>query len=127
MDSSPARSFRDLVVWQKAHALVLHVYRLTAKMPKDERFGITSQWRRAMVSVPANIAEGFRKRSKRDKARFMNIAEASLEESRYYAILTRDLGFLDDLRLDELFAEVSRLLDAYVRAVLADVQCDNDD
>ena len=127
MDSSPARSFRDLVVWQKAHALVLHVYRLTAKMPKDERFGITSQWRRAMVSVPAHIAEGFRKRSQRDKARFMNIAEASLEESRYYAILTRDLGFLDDLRLDELFAEVSRLLDAYVRAVLADVQCDNDD
>ena len=81
---SPARTFEDLVVWQKAHALALSVYRLTRSFPREERFGLTSQLRRAAVSVPGNIAEGFKRRGRTDKARLMNVAEGSLEEARYY-------------------------------------------
>ena len=83
MNGKPAQNFQDLIVWQKAHQLVLSVYRLTNLFPKKEIFGLTSQLKRAAVSVPANIAEGFKRRRKLDKARFMNIAQASLEECRY--------------------------------------------
>jgi four helix bundle protein len=105
-------------VWQKAHEFALDIYRVTANFPTDERFGLTSQFRRAAVSVPANIAEGFRKRSKADKARFMNIAEGSLEECRYYIILSRDLGYANDYRLEHMAGEVSRLLDSYTKRIL---------
>lgn len=115
----PARSFSDLVVWQKAHAFVLAVYRLTAAFPKAETYGLTAQMRRAAVSIPANIAEGFGKRSRADKARHLNIAEASVEESRYYLILARDLGYGPSADLMQLLEEVSRLLNSYARALLA--------
>ncbi len=115
----PARSFSDLVVWQKAHAFVLAVYRLTAAFPKAETYGLTAQMRRAAVSIPANIAEGFGKRSQADKARHLNIAEASVEESRYYLILARDLGYSQSVDLMQLLEEVSRLLNSYARALLA--------
>ncbi len=75
-----AKNFQDLLVWQKAHQLVLAVYRLTDAFPKHELFALTSQLRRAAVSVPANVAEGFRKRGLKDKIKFFNIAEGSLEE-----------------------------------------------
>jgi hypothetical protein len=75
---SPARTFQDLIVWQKAHQFVLSVYALTAQFPKSELYGLTSQFRRAAISIPANIAEGFQKRTKPDKTRFMNIAQGSL-------------------------------------------------
>src|SRR5215470_18802844 len=88
-----ARSFRDLVVWQKAHAFVLAVYRFTETFPDREKFGLAHQMRRAAISIPANIAEGFGKRSHAEKARFLNIAEGSLEECRYYLILAHDLGY----------------------------------
>ena len=92
---APARSFQDLIVWQKAHQFVLAVYRFTENFPKTEQYGLTSQLRRAAVSIAANIAEGFRKRSKPDKARFMNISQGSLEECRYYLILSKDLNYGD--------------------------------
>ncbi len=72
-----ARTFRDLLVWQKAHQFVLGVYSFTAAFPKQETYGLSLQMRRAAVSIPANIAEGFRRRGKADKARYMNIAEGS--------------------------------------------------
>ena len=78
---APARTFQDLIVWQKAHRFVLEVYRLTDRFPKTEVYGLTSQFRRAAVSVPANIAEGFKKRGQADKARFMNTGQGSLEEA----------------------------------------------
>ena len=84
--SKPARTFLDLLVWQKAHQFVLGVYALTAAFPKPETYGLSLQMRRAAVSIPANIAEGFRRRGKADKARFMNIAEGSVEECRYFLI-----------------------------------------
>ena len=83
MECVPAKSFEDLVVWQKAHRLDLDVYRATQRFPSEERFGLTSPLRRSAVSVAANIAEGFKKKGKPDKIRFMNIAQASLEETRY--------------------------------------------
>ena len=90
---TPAKTFQELEVWKNSHAFVLGVYRLTAAFPADERFGMVSQFRRAAVSIPANIAEGFRKYTAADKARFFNNAEGSLEECRYYCILAQDLGF----------------------------------
>lgn len=88
--------FEQLQVWQHAHQLVLQVYRLTSEMPPDQRFGLCSQMQRAAVSIPANIAEGFKRHSPADKVRFYNIAQASLEELRYYFILCRDLGYRFD-------------------------------
>jgi four helix bundle protein len=77
-----------------------------------------SQFRRAAVSIPANIAEGFRKSGKADKARFMNIGQASLEECHYYLILSRDLNYGENDTLMRLLGEVSRILDAYSKAIL---------
>jgi four helix bundle protein len=103
----------------KAHELVLAVYSFTTTFPKEETYGLSLQMRRAAVSVPANIAEGFRRRGKADKARYMNMAEASLEESRYYLILAQDLGYGDTTSLKTSLEEVSRLLNAYASAILA--------
>ncbi len=115
-----SKSFTDLIVWQKAHQFVLEVYRVTKNFPKDETYGLTSQFRRASVSIPANIAEGFRKRGKNDKVRFLNISEGSLEECKYYLILSRDLNYTDNNKeLINLAEEVSKLLDAYSKAILS--------
>ena len=85
----PAKKFEDLIVWQKAHQFVLKAYGYSANFPKSEIYGLVSQFRRAAVSIPANIAEGFKRRSKAEKVRFMNIAQGSLEEARYYLYLLR--------------------------------------
>jgi four helix bundle protein len=86
--------FTELKVWQRSHALVLEVYRLTTKFPADERFGVVAQLRRAMLSVPTNIAEGSKRESRQDYARFLNIAEGSLVEAEYLLMVSRDLGYL---------------------------------
>ena len=91
-----AEKFEHLEVWKKAHQLVLTVYKITKDFPPEEKFALVSQMRRAAVSVPANIAEGFKKRTLRDKANFYNIAQGSLEELRYYFILVKDLGFMKE-------------------------------
>lgn len=105
-------------MWQKAHGFVLEVYALTATFPKSETYGLALQMRRAAVSIPANIAEGFRRRGKADKARFMNVAEGSVEECRYFLILAKDLGYADTQKLSAALEEVSRLLGAYTAAIL---------
>jgi four helix bundle protein len=114
---APARTFEDLIVWQKAHAWVLAAYRFTEAFPTKETYGMTAQLRRAAVSIPANIAEGFKKSGVADKRRFMNIAQGSVEECRYYLILSRDLGYGNTGTLFPQLEEVSRLLDAYSRAI----------
>ena len=114
-----AKTFQDLLVWRKAHEFVLAVYRLTSSFPKTETYGLAQQIRRAAVSIPANIAEGFKRRRKTDKARFMNIAEGSLEESRYYLILTQDLGYAQAGVQMDVLEQASRLLNAYAQAILA--------
>ncbi len=112
-----SKSFSDLIVWQKAHQFVLKVYTYSQKFPKEEMFGLTSQFRRAAVSIAANISEGFAKRSKADKLRIFNIAQGSLEECRYFIILTRDLGYGENEQLDSLAEEVSKLLNSYMNAI----------
>jgi four helix bundle protein len=115
---APAKSFEDLIVWQKAHAWVLLVYRMSEGFPAKENYALTSQLRRAAMSVPANIAEGFKKRGVRDKLRYFNIAQGSLEESRYFLILARDLAYADVQAAYASLEEVSRLLEAYHRTIL---------
>jgi four helix bundle protein len=115
----PARTFKDFLVWQKAHQLTLAVYRLTAGFPKQEMFGLTCQMQRASVSVAANIAEGFKRRGKPDKARLLNIAQGSLEESRYYLILAEDLGYGNTEEPMIVLEETSRFLEAYIQRILA--------
>ena len=114
----PARTFRDLLVWRKAHDFVLAIYRFSAGFPKQEMYGLCSQLCRAAVSIAANIVEGFRKRDRADKVRFMNTAEGSIEECRYYLILAQDLGYGETEGLMAILEEVSRLLNAYSKAIL---------
>ena len=110
-------TFRDLTVWQKAHALVLNVYEVTRSFPSEERYGLTSQMRRAAVSIAANLAEGSKKRTRNDQANFYNIAQGSLEELRYYLLLSRDLQYLPDgQELDAKLDEIGRMLHALAAA-----------
>ena len=113
----PVQSFVDIIVWQKVHTFVLRVYAETCAFPNEELYGLSSQFRRAAISVPANIAEGFRRKSTPEKARFLNISEGSLEECRYYLILVHDLGYLDKTGLWEVSEEVGRLLNGYRTAI----------
>jgi len=112
-----ARRFQDLKVWQKSHQFVLEIYKLTRSFPDYELFGLISQMRRAAVSIPANIAEGFKRRGKADKLRFFNISQGSLEETRYYLILAKDLGYAETEDLQKEADEVGRLLDGYMKAI----------
>jgi four helix bundle protein len=111
------KSFEDLLVWKQAHAYVLEIYRVTKGFPRDEIFGLTAQMRRAAVSIPANIAEGFTKRTPPEKIRLLNISQGSLEESRYYLILAGDLGYTNITALRSRLEEISRMLEAYIRAI----------
>jgi four helix bundle protein len=115
---APIENFQGLEVWQRAHQLVLAVYRLTQGFPTEEKYGLVSQMRRAAVSVPANIAEGFKRHGQADKVHFYNTGEASLEELRYYFILSRDLSYLADTDQVSADAEVvSRMLHRLIESV----------
>ncbi|MDD3180072.1 MAG: four helix bundle protein [Opitutaceae bacterium] len=108
-----SQSFRDVLVWQKAHAFTLQVYRASESFPKSEQYGLTSQVRRAAASISANFVEGFRRRTAADKLRFYNIAQASADECLYHLILAHDLGYADTTVLQTNLEEVSRLLQGY--------------
>lgn len=118
------QTFQDLIVWQKAHMLTLEIYKVTKRFPKEEVYGLISQMRRAAVSVSANVAEGYKKRGKLDKARFLNISEGSLNEIKYYLILSKDLNYLSSEydKLNLLVDEISKLLSAYIRAIHIDLK-----
>ena len=103
-------SFENVLAWQKAHAFVLLTYRVTRHFPEDEKFGLTSQFRRAAVSIEANIAEGYKKLSKADKLRFFNISQGSLEECRDYHIIE----------------ETSKFLNSYCKAIVNNVAMKDD-
>ncbi|NJP20155.1 MAG: four helix bundle protein [Hydrococcus sp. CRU_1_1] len=102
-----AQSFQDLIVWRKAHQFVSSVYRFSSDFPKHEMYGLSSQLRRAAISIPANIAEGFKKKGVSDKLRFYNISEGSIEECRYYLILAQDLNYGDSTALMMQLEEVA--------------------
>jgi four helix bundle protein len=114
----PIKRFEELEVWQAAHRIVLDIYKVTSTLPSDEKYGLTAQMRRAAVSVPANIAEGFKRRGRNDKVHFYNIAQSSLEEVRYYLILCRDLGFkIEHDSLPERTEQVGRMLHGLMKSV----------
>lgn len=113
--------FQRVIAWQKAHEFVLAVYKATRHFPEDERFGLVSQFRRAAVSIEANIAEGYKKLSKADKLRFFNISQGSMEECRNYIILARDLEYLDDTTFHELKEKseyASRMINSYCDGIM---------
>ena len=111
------RNFEDIIAWKNAHSLVILVYRITKTFPDYERFGLCSQFQRAAVSIPANIAEGYKKLSKADKLRFFNISQGSIEECRYYCILSRDLGYINEQVYTQLLQKIldtSYMLNSYI-------------
>lgn len=113
-----AERFEDLEVWKKAHKLVLETYRITKDFPVEEKFGLVSQMRRSAISIAANIAEGFKKRTLKDKSNFYNISQGSLEELRYYLILSIDLGYSNDGKdLTYLMEEIGRMLYGLIKSI----------
>jgi four helix bundle protein len=117
------KTFRDLKVWQKAHELVLEAYKITARFPDREKFGLVSQMRKSAVSVPANIAEGFKRRSDKEFRQFLNIASSSLEETKYYLILSLDLKYINQVDYQKLLGlsdEVGKMLYSFYKKLNTD-------
>ncbi len=113
-------SFRDLLVWQKSHQFVLEIYSITKIFPKEEIYALTNQMRRATVSIPANIAEGFSKKTLANRINFLSHSEGSLEEVKYYIILAKDLGYislLDFEKLTQNAEEISKLIKGYSKSI----------
>lgn len=111
-------TFQDLKVWKASHLFVLDIYKTSTIFPKDELYGITSQLRRAAVSIPANIAEGFSRRSNLDKNHFYNMAQSSLHEVKYYLILIQDLGYIEsNAKLWAQADEIGKMLHGLMESV----------
>jgi len=107
------KTFRDLRVWQKSHDMVIEIYRVTGSFPDEERYGLVSQIRRSASSVPTNIVEGFKRRSRKEFVHFLNIAESSLEETKYWLILSKDLSYIKDeegREVEALCDEIGKML-----------------
>jgi four helix bundle protein len=115
-------SFREILAWQKAHLLVLEVYKITEAFPKVELYCLVPQIRRAVVSIPSNIAEGFKRRGKKDSVHFYNIAEGSLEEVKYQLLLSKDLEYISNSdydRLNDQADEAGRVLCGWLKSQLS--------
>ena len=115
-----SKTFREVRAWQKAHEFVLAFYATKNLFPNDEKYALIPQFQRAAISIAANIAEGYRKISKADKLRFFNIAQGSLEECRYYIILSHDIGYYNDETTNEMWNKIetaSAVLNAYCLAI----------
>lgn len=113
------RSFMEIVAWQKAHEFVLEVYSLTKKFPKEELYCLTNQIRRAVISIPSNIAEGFKRKSPKDSCHFYNISNGSLEETKYQLLLAKDLGYIKIDEFNRVFTqaeETGRLLNGWIKS-----------
>lgn len=116
------RDFKTLQVWQKAHQLVLAVYKATAAFPQEETYGLTSQIRRACVSIPTNIAEGCGRSGDAELARFCSIAMGSASELEYQLLLSYELGFLGQAnysQLDQSLIEIKRMLNTFIHKLTA--------
>ena len=111
------KSFRNLKVWEKAHQFTLAIYKASADFPQEERYGLTTQMRRAVVSIPSNIAEGCARSGDKEMARFLQIAMGSASELEYQLLLTRDLNFLDDQQhrtLETKLVEIKKMLTSLI-------------
>lgn len=104
------QDYKELYVWRCSHKLVLDLYRATQTFPPAERFGLTSQLRRAALSVPTNIAEGSKRATPREYAYFLNIAEGSLSETEYLVLVSRDLGYIPTHLAGKFLLEATEVL-----------------
>ena len=114
------KNYKDLKVWQKSYQLCLEIYRITAKFPKDERYGLTSQIRRAVVSIPSNIAEGYGRKTTLDYVRMLYISYGSVCELETQVLLAGDLNFIEQGELGKLekdIAEIERMLKALIKSL----------
>ncbi|NEU08946.1 four helix bundle protein [Flavihumibacter sp. R14] len=114
------QNYKELKVWAKAHQLTLFVYQVSKGYPKDEMYSLTSQLRRAASSIPANIAEGCGKNSRSDLANFLNIALGSANETEYFLLLSKDLGYLADaehVKINEAINEIKAMLISLINKV----------
>lgn len=112
------KTFQDIKVWQKAHGLVIEIYKMTVKFPAEEKYCLSSQIRRAMVSVASNIVEGFKRKSVKDRVHFYNVADASLEEVKYQLLVARDLKYINEILYRVLInsaEEVSKMLNSWIK------------
>jgi four helix bundle protein len=117
------RDFRELKVWEKAHAVVLAIYKATAGFPRDELYGLTNQIRRSASSIPANIAEGCGRDGEAELARFLRIAMGSASELEYHLLLASDLNFLAKSEYERLandVVEVKRMLASFIQKLTAE-------
>ncbi len=103
------RDYKKLIVWERAHKLAVNVYKLTNTYPKEELFGITSQLRRAVISIPTNIAEGCGRKSEKEFSRFLSIAAGSASETEYLIILSSELNFLSKDLAEPLIIEINEI------------------
>lgn len=113
-------SFHDLIVWQRGHQLVLSCYRVSRQFPKEELFALTSQLRRAIISVTSNIAEGFSRQTIKDKINFYHISLGSCTEAQNQLLVARDLGYIGHEAYDEIFSqtvEVHKMLNALIKSL----------
>ncbi|KHJ39069.1 four helix bundle protein [Pedobacter glucosidilyticus] len=116
------QNYKDLRVWVKSHELTLKIYSVTKNFPKEEIYSVTSQIRRASSSIPANIAEGCGKNTKNDFGKYLNIALGSANETEYFLLLAKDLGYLpieDYLILEKNINEVKAMLILLIQKVRA--------
>jgi four helix bundle protein len=123
LEEGDMRDFKGLRAWQKAHELVIAVYRSTGAFPRDELYGLTSQVRRGSVSIASNIAEGCGRRSQPEMAHFLHVAIGSANEVEYQLLLARDLGYLEDSRfryLEQVVSEARRMITTLARKVERD-------
>ena len=121
--------FQRVIAWQKAHEFVLLIYKISKHFPDEERFGLTSQLRRAAISIEANIAEGYKKLGESDKLRFLNIAQGSLEECRDYHILAKDLNYINDdeyNKIKQAIIMTSKFLNSYCEGIIKNSAMQND-
>lgn len=122
-------TFKDILAWQKAYDFTLAVYRVSSKFPDFEKYGLRSQFTRAAVSIAANIAEGYKKISRNDKLRFLNISQGSLEECRCYILLSKDLNYITEEEYNDLEYKIesaSYFLNGYIKGIVNNVAIDND-
>lgn len=124
MSKEKVKTFKDLKVWQKAHQLVLDVYKTTQDFPKEEKFGLVSQLKRSASSIATNIVEGHKRRSKKDFLHFLNLADSSLEETKYLLLLANDLEYIKQTvftHLNDQCEEVGRMLYGFQRSIASNL------
>lgn len=113
------KTFRDIIAWQKAYDLTLKIYKYTNKFPKNEEFGLRSQIRRASISIISNIAEGYKRNGKKDRIKFYNQAETSLEEVKTQSLISYDLDYFKTKEyqdLNEMQDEAGRVLNGWIQS-----------